>query len=385
MFPAIPGRAELLVHTPLFDRITIDRPGGDIVINAPGAGGGYVQALRVDGASTSRAWLPETFATRGGRLDFKVGTTPNRTFGANPADAPPSFDEGGEPYLLGAGPGERTGRRRAARSTPTSPCAPCDRAATVAWRATPPAGITVSPSSGTLRVPAKGAVTTKVRVTVRPDVALGFHTVPIVAGEATGGIRLNVAERGTLAWHANNAGIGDAAAPDEANIDGPGFSFSAQALADVGIEPGGSVDWKGFTFTWPDRRPGEWDNLRPGTAPIEVAAPDGASKIAFLGAGVNGWPESKVTITYTDGSTSTGKLGLSEWILDFGGEPPAFGNEIVAGTPYRLFWGSWALQPIGAHMFAAQPIALDPAKKVASLTFAPAEDGELHLFAWAFS
>lgn len=384
LFPAIPGRAELLVHTPLFDRITIDRPGGDIVINAPGADGGYVQALRVDGAPTSRAWLPETFATRGGRLDFKVGKAPNRAFGANPADAPPSFDEGGEPYLLGLDPGSgpvAPGGTFDADLTVRS----LDRAATVAWRATPPAGITVSPSSGTLRVPAKGAVTSKVKVTVRPDVALGFHTVPIVAGEATGGIRLNVAERGTLAWHANNAGIGDATAPDEANIDGPGFSYSAQALADVGVEPGGSVDWKGFTFTWPDRRPGEWDNLRPGTAPIEVAAPEGASKLAFLGAGVNGWPESKVTITYTDGSTSTGTLGLSEWILDFGGEEPAFGNEIVASTPHRLFWGSWALQPIGAHVFAAQPIALDPAKKVASLTFAPAEDGELHLFAWAFS
>src|SRR5690606_22933681 len=140
----------------------------------------------------------------------------------------------------------------------------------------------------------------------------------------------------------------------------------------------------GFSFTWPDRAPGEWDNLRPGSAPIEVAAPAGAREIAFLGAGVNGWPESEVTVTYTDGSTSTGTLGLSEWILDFGGAQPAFGNEIVASTPMRLYWGSWPFQPIGAHVFAARPIALDPAKQVATLTFGPPEDGELHIFAWAF-
>lgn len=383
LFPAIPGRAELLVNTPLFDKVTIDRPGGGIVIEAPGAAGGYIRGLRVNGVPTSRAWLPESFATRGGRLHFTVGATPDPSFGSRPSDAPPSFGEGTRPYLLGFQPGSGPVEPGGVLET-TLAVRSTGSAATVTWRATPPQGVTVTPSGGTLRVQAGGLATVKVRISVGSGVPLGFHTVPFTAGQATGGVRLNVAERGTLAWHQNNAGIGDAEAPDEANIDGPGFSYSAQALADAGLEPGGTVTWNGFSFTWPDRAPGEWDNLRPGSAPIEVAAPAGAREIAFLGAGVNGWPESEVTVTYTDGSTSTGTLGLSEWILDFGGAQPAFGNEIVASTPMRLYWGSWPFQPIGAHVFAARPIALDPAKQVATLTFGPPEDGELHIFAWAF-
>ncbi|MBP2707898.1 GH92 family glycosyl hydrolase [Microbispora sp. RL4-1S] len=384
LFPAVPGRAELLVSTPLFDQITIRRPAGDIVVNAPDSSRRYIQSLRVNGVSTNRAWLPESFATSGGRLDFALRSTPNTAFGANPADAPPSFGTGGRPYVLGLDPG----------SGPVEPGSSFDarlslqslgQAANVTVTAQAPAGITVSPSSQTLRTTAGGRTTVTVHVTVGSGVPLGLTTVKFTGGSATGGLRLNVARRGTIAWHQNNAGIGDAAGPDEANLDGPGFSYSAQALADAGLTPGGSLAWNGFTFTWPDRAPGQWDNLRPGTGPIEVTAPAGATKLAFLGAGVNGWPESTVTVTYTDGSTSTGTLGLSDWILDFGGAAPRFGNEVVATTPYRLYWGSWALQPIPANVFAAQPIALTPGKQVKSLSFSQPDDGELHIFAWAFA
>ncbi|GAA3156251.1 GH92 family glycosyl hydrolase [Nonomuraea roseoviolacea] len=393
LFPAIPGRAELLVSTPLFDKVTVSRPAGDIVVSAPNAAANrYIQTLRVNGVATSRAWLPESFATQGGRLDFGLGAWPNPAFGADPRNAPPSFGQGSKPYLTaltpGAAPVEPGGAVDAELSVQS-----LGAAATVTWQAKPPTGITVTPASGTLSVPAGGRAAVKVRISVAAGAGLNLVTVPISVadpagssvGDLTASTRLNVARRGTIAWYHNNAGIGDVSTPDEANIDGPGFSYPAHSLADAGLKPGATLAWKGFTFTWPDRKPGQVDNLRPGTQPIEMTAPAGATKLAFLGAGVNGWPESEVTITYTDGSTGTGKLGFSEWILDFGGAQPAFGNEVVASAPFRLFWGSWALQPIGTHVFAAQPIALDPAKTVRSVTFSTPEDGELHLFAWAFA
>src|SRR5262249_36094458 len=54
----------------------------------------YVQSLRVNGASTNRAWLPESLVANGGTLDFTLGTTPNTSWGTAAADAPPSFDVG---------------------------------------------------------------------------------------------------------------------------------------------------------------------------------------------------------------------------------------------------------------------------------------------------
>ena len=95
MYPGIPGRAELLLGSPLFPRIVIYRANGvTITVTAPQARAGapYVQNLKVDGRASTRPWLPEAFVRSGGTLEFLLGTTPNITWGGRPDDAPPSFD-----------------------------------------------------------------------------------------------------------------------------------------------------------------------------------------------------------------------------------------------------------------------------------------------------
>ena len=94
LYPGIPGRAELLVTTPLFPRIVVRRGSGQtITIEAPGASGGgaYVRGLTLDGRPTTRAWLPETVALAGGRLEFTVGPAPEPAWGSRSEDEPPSF------------------------------------------------------------------------------------------------------------------------------------------------------------------------------------------------------------------------------------------------------------------------------------------------------
>ena len=93
MYPEIPGRAELVLGSPLFPSIVIHRPGRDIVIKALGAATNapYVQTLRVNGRSTTKTWLPESFVEHGGKLTFQMGATPNKNWGTSPQDAPPSF------------------------------------------------------------------------------------------------------------------------------------------------------------------------------------------------------------------------------------------------------------------------------------------------------
>ncbi len=93
MYPEIPGRAELVLGSPLFMSIHIRRPAGDIVIKAPNAATNapYVQSVKVNGNATTKTWLPEQFVAHGGTLDFDLGTTPNKDWGTGAADAPPSF------------------------------------------------------------------------------------------------------------------------------------------------------------------------------------------------------------------------------------------------------------------------------------------------------
>jgi predicted alpha-1,2-mannosidase len=93
LYPEIPGRAELVLASPLFTKITIHRPMGDIEIDAKSASTNtpYVQSLRLNGKPTTKTWLPESFALKGGHLEFDLGATPNKGWGINAGDEPPSF------------------------------------------------------------------------------------------------------------------------------------------------------------------------------------------------------------------------------------------------------------------------------------------------------
>ena len=95
LYPEIPGRAELVLGSPLFSEIVVSHPGADafVTIKAPEAATAvfYVQSLKLNGKAYSKPWLPESFAAKGGRLEFKLGSDPNKEWGAVLADAPPSF------------------------------------------------------------------------------------------------------------------------------------------------------------------------------------------------------------------------------------------------------------------------------------------------------
>ena len=94
MYPEIPGRAELVLGSPLFTAIHIRRAAGDIVVKAHGAGTNapYVQRLKVNGENTTRTWLPESFVEHGGTLEFELGATADKQWGTRADDAPPSFE-----------------------------------------------------------------------------------------------------------------------------------------------------------------------------------------------------------------------------------------------------------------------------------------------------
>jgi predicted alpha-1,2-mannosidase len=93
MYPEIPGRAELLLGSPLFPHALVHGSGGDVVIDAPAASSTspYVTAFELDGKAYSRPWLPASLVEHGGRLHVDLGRTANPQWGSAVEAAPPSF------------------------------------------------------------------------------------------------------------------------------------------------------------------------------------------------------------------------------------------------------------------------------------------------------
>ncbi|GAB7038230.1 MULTISPECIES: GH92 family glycosyl hydrolase [Catenuloplanes] len=104
MYPVTPGSDVLALHGPLFPRIVISRASGDLEISAPGAGRAnpYVQGVTLQDAAVTRSWLrySDLFAEIGigaGRsLTYTMGASPS-AWGTNPADVPPSVEDGAAP------------------------------------------------------------------------------------------------------------------------------------------------------------------------------------------------------------------------------------------------------------------------------------------------
>ncbi len=93
VYPLYPGRADLVVGSPLFPDIRIDRPGAPIHIVAAGAASDapYVHSLVVNGRTTTRPWLSDDFVRHGGELRFTLSSAPDDKWGSGPGDAPPSY------------------------------------------------------------------------------------------------------------------------------------------------------------------------------------------------------------------------------------------------------------------------------------------------------
>jgi putative alpha-1,2-mannosidase len=94
LYPQIPTRADLVLTSPLFPRAVVHLGSGrTLTIDAPRASAAekYVHGLRVNGRSTTKAWLPDSFVRTGGTLSYTLGSTPDLRWGSGPGDVPPQF------------------------------------------------------------------------------------------------------------------------------------------------------------------------------------------------------------------------------------------------------------------------------------------------------
>jgi hypothetical protein len=156
----------------------------------------------------------------------------------------------------------------------------------------------------------------------------------------------------------NNPGISDDAHTSAGNLDGGGFSYSAQALAAVGLTPGVSVTHDGQTFTWPSAAPGTADNVVAGGQTVGMSGSGPA--LGFLGTGDYGTVSGTGTVIYTDGTTQSFDLSFADWWAN-----AAAGGDILASVPYINTPTGKQTQKVSVY-YASVP--LQPGKTVRYVT-----------------
>jgi Glycosyl hydrolase family 76 len=253
------------------------------------------------------------------------------------------------------------------------------RPQTAKWTAQAPSGFTVTPSSGLLKLPAGASASAPVSIT--GGTSDGNFQVTFTFSSSSGPIQpistsVIVARPGDLAPFFNNAGISDDENQAAGDLDGLGFSYSGQALTAAGLTPGASVTSGEVQYDWPDAPAGQPDNVTAAGQVISVPPVAGVTELGVMGSATNGPSSGALTITYTDGTSQSATLGLTDWTAG----SPSFGNGTVASMPYRNSAGGGS-QQIGTKVFTTN-IPLQPGKTVASVTLpSSANQGVLHIFA----
>ncbi|WP_416979812.1 GH92 family glycosyl hydrolase [Streptomyces sp. T028] len=391
LYPATPGTSDLSVHSPLFPRAVLDLPGTgrDLDIRAPKAAAGtpYVHGLRLGGHDWERTHLPRSAVTKGGRLDFDLSGTPDRSWATSARAEPPSYREGEQDFLAYATPNQviaAPGGDGAKLTVHAQRLGGHDRRLTVTANA--PAGLTVS-GAGVALDPRTGSGTADLTVTAAAGIDPGYYELPLTVRGSGSAVHRTaivlVAEDGgvtaALAGAYSGTGVSNDGRTAEADYDGAGNSYSRQALAAAGLVGGAHMEASGTTFVWPGPPATRPDNITANGQTLDIAADaKDAKRLLFVGSATNGDQKGSAAVTFTDGTTAQADLSFGDWTLPGGGSDPVYGNTVVAKTQYRN-------TPNGkgapVYVFATQPYEVPEGKRIASVTLP--KEGDLHVFSVA--
>lgn len=89
MYPMIPGVGGFTLNTPVFDRIVMHLPLGDVVITGGSEKNIYTTGLTLDGKAVDRAWIDWEDIERGAALTYKTASKPGKWA---TAQLPPSYE-----------------------------------------------------------------------------------------------------------------------------------------------------------------------------------------------------------------------------------------------------------------------------------------------------
>ncbi len=444
MYPETPGVPYLTLASPLFPYTVLHLHGHTTVISAKNASetDPYVHSLTINGRLTQDTWVPLSYligraartspaftsvpsapalpgrqanglpAAPGGPagavtvMDYVLGATPDREWGAKPSDAPPSFPMG---EAVAVGSASTSEARVAPGSTVIVPIALQNMTSqpqrvTLTATATTGSGLTlgllaagapgtqraaaltqaVGPRRATVMLPPDGRVDADLQLDASSGASVGFTTQTVYLssrGNALQPIRLPVvvAPKGSILDAFDNNGITDGSNPAAGNFDGDGNTYPAGQLAAHGLTAGGTLAVNGISFVWQSEA-GHPDNVVAAGQTITVDAAAGTTQVGFLGSASYGPLSGALRLNYSDGTSTRALLGLGDWAHE-GGLTSPYGNVQVAKIPYRNNTVG-TREVLSTYLFEAS-VPVNPAKRLASVTLPPPSSGagELHIFA----
>lgn len=157
-------------------------------------------------------------------------------------------------------------------------------------------------------------------------------------------------------------------------------AYSGAALAAAGTHSGAIFQFKGATFQFAPFVEGTQDNwAAPAASAITLPIPAPAgSTIAFLGSSSNGPSSGQATAIFTDSTTQTFTLALSDWALSGG---LSSGNTLAVATSYQDTADGFTKR-VAADLFYVAPLTVPAGKSLASVTLpGSVTQGALHVFA----
>lgn len=169
--------------------------------------------------------------------------------------------------------------------------------------------------------------TNHLAVTLPPGSTGGAVTVTTKAGSSAASVKATTGLCGALSSQFDNVGITSDDNTGPGNVDGSGYSFSAQALAAQGFTPGALISHDGVNFTWPTASAGSADNAL--AAGQTVGLIGSSSTLGLLVTST--YPSSGTgTVNYTDGTTQKYTVTLPNWADSVPSDV-----DTVVTTPYR--------------------------------------------------
>ncbi len=93
-YPVDPSSPDYILGSPIFDRVRLHLGNGkifEIVARNNSAQNKYIQSATLDGKPWTKPWFRQGDIANGATLVLTMGPEPNKTWGANPQDAPPSM------------------------------------------------------------------------------------------------------------------------------------------------------------------------------------------------------------------------------------------------------------------------------------------------------